>query len=748
MSNRGAPMRPTLLAAAVASVLCAPALAQSQTENQLPEVLVTAQRTAAPESRTPVAMSVLTAGQLDKLGLENAADIGARLPNVHLDGAADGLRITIRGVTNADATEKGDPSAAYMLDGIYIARPQSQTFSFLDVDRIEVLRGPQGTLYGRNTTAGVVNVISKAPLQHFEGAASLSLGNFASRAASAMLNVPLSDTLALRAAVAIRKHDSYLHNGQGTGFELGQDRDDRSARLSAKLALGKSASLLLRADHARQNGNIDNVVPDTNFFTGIETGKPAWYGATTDARLTNSFKPFNTKLEQGYNHKATDGLGAELSWNPGPLTLDYLGAHRKTENDFLANFYYRVQPTLAIGVHENFWGDQRQDSHELRLSSNSSGPLKAQGGLYYFREESHQLYVFRDLQILTPLHLPPYYIFPHGPTIARSKAAFGQLTYSVLPALRATAGLRYTDDDKSRVGSTNFQQAAAFNPATDFRLLNDAELKTHKTTWKLGAEYDLAPAAMAYASLATGYKSGGFNDGCLAGSTALGIPCPPALAVPADTLFYQPETLKSWEAGVKARFWDKRASINLAVFNYDYTNLQLSGVAIVAGAPRFVTQNAGEASVKGLELDGQVRASTADSFTYGLTLLDAHYVSYKPDGATSWAGEPLDRAPRSVLALGWDHSFRLPGALFTAGVNARRSAAYNISVSSQLLQYRIPARTTSDFSLGYRPDACNWSLSARVKNFENKVQPTTIDSFGMSVPSDPRTFDIRFDYHF
>ena len=109
MSNRGAPMRPTLLAAAVASVLCAPALAQSQTENQLPEVLVTAQRTAAPESRTPVAMSVLTAGQLDKLGLENAADIGARLPNVHLDGAADGLRNTIRGVTNADAPQKGDP---------------------------------------------------------------------------------------------------------------------------------------------------------------------------------------------------------------------------------------------------------------------------------------------------------------------------------------------------------------------------------------------------------------------------------------------------------------------------------------------------------------------------------------------------------------------------------------------------------------------------------------------------------------
>jgi iron complex outermembrane receptor protein len=114
----------------------------------------------------------------------------------------------------------------------------------------------------------------------------------------------------------------------------------------------------------------------------------------------------------------------------------------------------------------------------------------------------------------------------------------------------------------------------------------------------------------------------------------------------------------------------------------------------------------------------------------------------------SWAGEPLDRAPHSVLSLGWDHTFRLPAAAITAGINARRSAAYNISVPSQLLQYRVPARTSSDLTLAYRPDGASWSLMAHVKNLENKVQPVTIDSFGMAAPSEPRTFDIRFDYHF
>jgi len=743
MFNPRMPVRPTIIAATVASVLCGGASAQD--EGPLPEVVVTAQRIATPQSRTPVAMSVVTGEQLDKLGIDHPAALGKRLPNVHLDGAADGLRITIRGVSNSDATEKGDPSAAFMLDGIYIARPQAQNLNFYDIDRIEVLRGPQGTLYGRNTTAGVVNVITNAPVQRLEGAASVAVGNYASRAVQAMLNVPVSPALALRAAVSANRHDSYLRNGQGTVFELGQDRDDRSARLSARLALGASAALLLRYEHATLDGNIDNIVPDTNFFKGIETGKPVWYGASTDERLTNRFKPFNTRLEQGYNHKSVDAASAELAWDLGGATLHYLGSHRSNEHEFLANFYYRVAPGVAIGVHENFHGEQRQDSHELRLSSNGDGALKAQGGLYYFREESHQLYQFRDLQILK---LPPYYVFPHGPTVARSLAAFGQLTYAIQPALRATAGVRYTSDDKSRVGSTNFQQGPVFNPATDFKLLNDATLKSHKATWKLGAEYDLAPGAMLYGAVATGYKSGGFNDGCLAGSSALGIQCPAAVAVPAGTLFYQPETLKSYEAGLKARFWDRRANMNLALFSYDYTNLQLSGVAIVAGAPRFVTQNAGVASVKGLELDGQVQAGVSDRISYGLTWLDAHYVSYRPNGVTSWAGQPLDRAPRTVLTLGWEHSFRLPGAVVQAGLGMRRSAAYNISVSSQLLQYRIPSRTASDLTLGYHADGARWSVLARVKNLENKVQPITIDSFGMSVPGDPRTYDIRLEYRF
>ncbi|UUZ50864.1 TonB-dependent receptor plug domain-containing protein [Massilia sp. B-10] len=163
----------------------------------VPEVIVTAQRSRAWLSKTPVSMTVLTGEQLAAAALDSPSAVGARLPNVHLDGAPDGLRITIRGVSNADTTEKGDPSAAFMLDGIYIARPQAQDLSFFDLARVEVLRGPQGTLYGRNSTVSVVNVISNTPGNALEGKASVELGNYHARRATAMLNVPVSATLAL-----------------------------------------------------------------------------------------------------------------------------------------------------------------------------------------------------------------------------------------------------------------------------------------------------------------------------------------------------------------------------------------------------------------------------------------------------------------------------------------------------------------------------------------------------------------------
>jgi len=723
----------------------APAVqAAPEQSNAVPEVVVTAQRTSAPASRTPVAMSVIQGEQLRELGTDNPASLGPRLPGVHIDQAFSGLRVTIRGISNNDTTDKGDPSAAFMLDGVYIARPAGQTANFLDVDRIEVLRGPQGTLYGRNTTAGLVNVISNAPTAQLEGRVALEAGTWGNRKVEGVINVPVNDALALRAAVSARKQDPFLENGQGTPFRPGMDRDDRDARLSAKLGMGRDASLLLRYDHSEVTDNNDRFVPDSNFYTGVASGAPAWKPGSTDARLTMGFRPANIAPVQGAQDRRARGLSADLSWNLGPATVYYLGSHRELDQQMVNNYYYRVAPTVALGVINNYSGANTQDSHELRLATNGSGPLSAQGGLYYFSEESETSYAFQGLRAVG---LPPYYAFPLV-TEARSRAVFGQLTWRMRDDLRLTAGARGTLDHKWRVGSTDFQQGPVFNPATDRRLLNAADLSTARTTWRLGAEFDLLPSTLAWLSLATGYKAGAFNDGCIAGTSALGIPCPAAAAVTPEFLYYQPEQLRAWEAGIKSRLLGGRLTVNAAAFDYDYTNLQLTGNAIVAGAPRLLTRNAGRARSRGLELDGELRIGSGGRLSYAMTLLDAHYASYMVTPTVSWAGRKLDRAPSHVFSLGYQQRMAVAGGQLTGGVYIRASGEYQLAVPSQLLSYRVPSHTSSDATLAWAPEGARWSLLARVRNIEDKVRPSIIDSFGMTTPTTPRTADLRLDVRF
>lgn len=718
--------------------------APQEQNNAVPEVVVTAQRTVSTASRTPVAMSVVSGEQLRQIGADNPASLGARLPNVHIDQAFSGLRVTIRGISNNDTTDKGDPSAAFMLDGVYIARPAGQTANFLDVDRIEVLRGPQGTLYGRNTTAGLVNVISNAPTNRLEGRVALEAGTYGNRKLEGVVNVPVNDALALRAAVSTRKQDPFLKNGQGTGLRPGMDRDDRDARLSAKLALGGDAALLLRYDHSEVSDNNDRFVPDTNFYTGVASGAPAWRDGSTDERLTNRFRPANIAPVQGMQERRARGLSADLSWNLGPATVYYLGAHRALDQRIVNNYYYRISPAIALGVINNHAGANAQDSHELRIATNGSAALSAQGGLYYFTEESDTAYAFQGLRAVG---LPPYYAFPLR-TEAKSRAVFGQLGWRLRDDLRLSAGARRTLDHKWRVGSTDFQQGPVFNPATDRRLLNAADLATSRTTWRVGAEFDLAPGTLVYLSRATGYKAGAFNDGCVAGTSALGIPCPAAAAVTPEFLYYQPEALRAWEAGLKSRLLGGRLTVNAAAFDYDYTNLQLTGNAIVAGAPRLLTRNAGAARSRGIELDGELRVGSGGRLSYGATLLDARYVTYMATPAVSWAGRKLDRAPSHVFTLGYQQRLAVAGGQLSAGVFARASGEYQIAVPSQLLSYRVPSHTSTDTTLSWAPAGGNWSVLARVRNIEDKVRPSIIDSFGMTTPTAPRTADLRLDLRF
>jgi len=168
----------------------------------------------------------------------------------------------------------------------------------------------------------------------------------------------------------------------------------------------------------------------------------------------------------------------------------------------------------------------------------------------------------------------------------------------------------------------------------------------------------------------------------------------------------------------------------------------------VQGVPRFVTSNAGVASVKGLEIEGMVKPASRTRLSATVALMDAHYVSYSPVDGHSWAGNKLDRAPSAVLTLGAEQGFAVAGGTLTAGVFSRVSSDYQIGVPSQLLRYRVPGRSETDLTLGYTQPGAPWSVLLRVRNLEDKVAPITIDSFGMTVPSEPRALAVRMDYRF
>ena len=257
-------------ASMLAMAIATPAMAQEKT-NADGDIIVTATRFETLASKTPIALTAVSGDSLRSAGITNPTNLGDQVPSVMIN-RNNGLQITIRGVTSADGTEKGDPSAAFMSDGVYIARQQAQEVSFYDISRVEVLRGPQGTLYGRNTTAGAVNLITNRPtFDKLSGSANIAYGNHNNTQAGAALNIPVTNNLAVRAAVNYDHRDSFLHAGANlSGLNLSPFKDVLSGRLSALLKF-EGGELLVRADYNQMKGISSNALPTSNFYSGYTT---------------------------------------------------------------------------------------------------------------------------------------------------------------------------------------------------------------------------------------------------------------------------------------------------------------------------------------------------------------------------------------------------------------------------------------------------------------------------------------------
>ena len=751
-----------LLSAAVfampAVAQAAPAAADAATDKAQPaagDIVVTANRVETLASKTPVTLTAVSGRGLINAGVTNPTTLSEMVPNLSIDRVG-GLQITIRGVTSTDGTEKGDPSAAFMIDGIYIARPQAQEVSFYDLARVEVLRGPQGTLFGRNTTAGVVNVITSKPkLGVTEGSIDAAYGNYDTRQATGVINLPVNKAVAVRLAANYDYRNNFIHAGTGVTSPLNPGKDNVSVRGSALVDLGRG-QFVLTGDYSTMKGSTVGSVMLSEFFTNpnitgvdpayIAGGKsantllslnvPLWL---TGPSAHDSTLPVNSSTALRA-HDSTWGIKADLGYDLGAVTLNYLGAYRG---------FNRYEPGAvvaggALAAPALNTGDYWQTSHELRFSTNGNGPLKAQAGAYYFYERSHTTTFGYGLISSTP-GIPGYIFgYPEGPTFAQSYAFFGQATYSLTDSLRLTGGVRYSHDHKSRTGVEQVCGDTACDGPYDSLTPGYANRSFAKTTWRAGLDYDVNQSTLLYGVVSTGYKAGGFNDGC---QTGTGAGC----ALTASQLYYEPETLTAYEAGLKTRFADNVVRLNLAAFHYDYSNIQLSQAVSGGGGLTLLTTNAGRAKVDGVEAEGAIVPAKDSRFDFSLAWLNARYTSFVPSPGDDWAGRKLDRSPNVVFTAGYTQTFQLPNSgNIQAGVHVRVSDGYVLAALNTLNQFHVPGYSKTDATLTYNAPGQRWYIQGFIKNIENTVVVTQAYSgfFASLATADPRTFGARIGAKF
>lgn len=710
-------------------------------KDKLGTVLVTANKVLQSSSKVAASLAVLSAEELKDKGVSSAANLTDHIPNIQIgQGNLNGMEIVIRGIGSSANTEVGDPEAAFHVDGIYLGRPQGAQVPFFDLDRVEVLRGPQGTLYGRNANAGAINVISKRPGARLEGEVDVQVGNYNTRKLDAMINVPLSEALAMRAVVSSSKHDGYTKaRVLGSAQVVGQDDlDAQSARLSAQLKISPAATWLLVADGYRKSG----YGPATMHLIN---------GQVSSKTDINVFLPGNVD-DKGH------GLTSELKLGLGAADLTYLYGHRQADSDILGS-------SVAAGVFNNLESHFKQNSHEIRLSSATKGRLQWVTGLYRYKETGNvdqRIYIPGAATVLgLPATVSALLASPastceqlaacfevmatiNGPAVVTSKAAFGQLTYALTPAWRATVGLRYNEDARSRQGQTVQLQGKAGLPAT----MNDASVSSSKATYKLGIEHDLSPTRMAYATVSTGYKSGGFNNGNQISPTTPGYN---------TSLYFKPEEITALEAGVKGRFLDGKLRLGASVFYYDYTDLQVASVVGQGNNLVLLTTNAAKARIRGAELEGAGAVSEHARVNFGLGLLDSKYLRYITAGGTDYGGHRLDRAPKATLSLGYTYDWELEGgALISAYVGARYTSSYTLtdpgSPSYGATSFTQAATTKSNLVLTWSGRDNRWKIQAFVNNIENERSMTSLTSVTRSAElthlSEPRTAGLRASYRF
>jgi iron complex outermembrane recepter protein len=723
------------------------------------DIIVTANKREESVQKVPIAISAFTGEQLASKGVTNPMGLMSVTPNLTIgQDYAGGAQAALRGVGSVNVFPGGDPGVPIYVDGHYTQSTSYIMNNFLDVARVEVLRGPQGTLYGRNAMGGSINIITANPTDRLEGYATVGYGNYDDRTFEGVINVPVSPRFRLRAAVSSETRDGYIKNISGKGFGSIAATNALSGRLKAELDLTDNFTATIAGyayrDTAPKNG-LELIGP---YPTGRTSPYYNYWSLITYPNITAT-DPWKINVNLPVlGKKPLDearGASVDLSWKLPGVTIRSLSAfnYSKTQTQVAKS----GSPDLAMEEDDDI--QYKTFSQELQLVSTSSGPFQWILGAYYYRETDHQLnnYIYDDwretgqtagtlgflntggtlvgsLGTYTGTDAIPYHIY--NDVRAESAAAYGQADWSLTDKLKLTAGFRWSYDKKTDYSGQNNLLAGVNRVYVD-----NASASWSEPTGKAVISYQFTPEVNAYASYSRGYKSGGFN----------------LLQVAP----YAPEKVNAYEVGMKSQLFDRRLQMNLAAFYYDYQDKQES-------YRNFTTQqlaltNAAKARTYGFELEAVGRPTDALTINVGLSYLNARYSEFSSFDTSSLAaynlgnqnlkGNVIPYSPSWKGSVGLNYQWDL-GA--TGKVDMRVDAYGTTKIWAYYWNRPgiddIPGYIRENASLTWSSENGNWKVQAYVNNITNRadqsyrVQGGTINGVPAPVLANllpPRTFGLK-----
>ncbi len=722
MTDVGADIARLLLSCASCVALCARAdpSATADVPGQLEEVVVTAQHRAEDSQTVPLSIASLSATELRNAGVTNSVSLSEAVPGLMFMQGANAATPFIRGVGSTTSSVGSESAVATYIDGVYVSSINGTLFELNNVDHVEVLKGPQGTLFGRNATGGVVNIVTPDPAFAPSSALQVGYGNYDTAAASFYGTTGLANNVAADLALYGRDQSA----GWGTARVSGDPTFTRKhvgGRSKLLWRPGERTRIVLAADYDRarnEDGLGYHLWPAAVGTDGVSTYH-AFYDTYDDPN------DFSDVSQTGVSLTARQDFSA--------IRLVSITSSRNLDGYFSLD----QDATPLVVVRSSISQHDRTLTQEVQLLSQDGASLPWIAGVYYYDDSSAYDPLASQGSIVAPLDRRETWSSQHS----KSRAAFAQITPEIASGTHLTLGARYTRDERSVTGST-----LGFSGAT-VTLLAGASQETswNKTTWRLALDHNFSSNVMAYVSADRGFKSGVYN--------LVSYAAPPV----------RPETIDAYQLGVKSELAEHRLRLNATAFYYDYQDMQLQ--KILAGSTVLI--NAAGAVMKGLDADLSWRPTDAFTVSGGVSLMSGHYTDFRDapffTPIVDSAGRPLGgnrqsvgdatgldtvRTPDRTATLGAEYRFPILGRSLLVAAHYSYNSGFAWDPDNRLQQ---PSYDVVNLSIAWSAANDAWGARLWSRNLTGtrycaySASRTLLDSCS---PAPPRTYGIAVELRF